>query len=186
MSIMAEAGDSENGEPGKREVDSLKTRLQDERRKSEDYLNRLKYLQADFENYRKRTEKEAKEREETALRRMVEALLTPLDELELAIENVRKAGEGGELLEGLMMVHKNLAASLGSAGLQRIDSVGKPFDSAMHEAVEKVEGTTEGEDMVTEEIRPGYTFRGKVLRPSMVKVELAPRERGEQEAAASE
>ena len=158
--------------------------LGDEKRKSEEYLTRLKYLQADFENYRKRTDRELKEREETALRGLVESLLSALDELELAIDHAHKSEEVGELLDGLKMVHKKLAAALGTAGLSRIDCVGKPFDPSLHEAVEKVQGKVEGVDVVSKEIRPGYTFRGRVVRPSMVKVELALRARGGQEAGA--
>jgi len=157
-----------------------------ERRRSDELLTRLKYLQADFENYRKRTDKELRDREESALRGLVENLLGALDELELAIDHARKAGQKGELLDGLEMVHKHLASSLGTAGLSRIDCVGKPFDPLLHEAVEKVQGKSGEADVVSEEIRPGYVFRGRVVRPSMVKVELAPRARGEQEAAPSE
>jgi molecular chaperone GrpE len=181
---VSQEGDS--GGSGQEEEDRLKALLADEERKSEDLLNRLKYLQADFENYRKRTDKEMREKEDFALTGLVAALLSALDELELAIENSGKGGEGGALLDGLKMVHKKLAASLGAAGLSRIDCVGEPFDPGLHEAVEKVQGAGEGEDVVSEEIRPGYLFRGKVIRPSMVKVELAARARGQQEEGAIE
>jgi molecular chaperone GrpE len=179
---------SDSGGSGQKEEDEdrLDARLADEKKKSGDLLNRLKYLQADFENYRKRTDKEMKEREDSALRGLMVTLLSALDELELAIENSPKEGQGGALLDGLKMVHKKLAASLGVAGLSRIDCVGKPFDPKLHEAVERVQGAAEGEDVVSEEIRPGYLFKGRVIRPSMVKVELAARTRGEQETVDSE
>ncbi len=157
-----------------------------EKRRSDELLTRLKYLQADFENYRKRTDKELRDREESALSGLVESLLSVMDELELAMDHARKAGQKGELLDGLEMVYKHLATSLGTTGLSRIDCVGKPFDPSLHEAVEKVQGMSGDVDVVREEIRPGYVFRGRVVRPSMVKVELAPRAQGEQEAAANE
>ena len=184
VTVNHDAGDKIPGDG--EEVGRLKAEVADEARRNEELLDRLRYLQADFENYRKRTEKELKEREDSALMGLVGTLLSALDELELAIENAGKSGEGGELLDGLKMVHKNLAASLRAAGLTRIECVGKPFDPALHEAVEKAQGAVGGEDVVSEEIRPGYRFRGKVIRPSMVKVELAPRAQGEQEASASE
>jgi len=183
---LSQEGDSGGSRQEEHDEERLKSLLADEKRKNEDLLNRLKYLQADFENHRKRTDVELKEREDSALRGLMVALLSALDELELAIENSRKGGQGGAMVDGLKMVHKKLAASLGAAGLSRIDCVGEPFDPGLHEAVEKVQGPAEGEDIVREEIRPGYLFRGKVIRPSMVKVELAVRARGEQEAGASE
>lgn len=147
--------------------------LKEEKRKNGEYLTHLKYLQADFENYRKRTERELREVEDSSLRGLVVTLLSTLDELELAVENAQEREQGGELLDGLMMIQKNLASSLEAAGLSKIDCVGRPFDPSLHEAVEKVQGPSAGEDLVKEEIRPGYVFRGRVVRPSMVKVELA-------------
>jgi len=181
---MDEESDSDG--KGENEEQHLRGLLEQEKERSEGYLTRLKYLQADFENYRKRTESQLKDIEDSSLRRLVVTLLSALDELELAVDNAEKAGRKGELSDGLRMVQKNLMASLEAAGLSRIPSVGKPFDPALHEAVERVEGGSEGSDVVKEEVRPGYLFRGKVIRPSMVKVELAAKEPGEQEATASE
>lgn len=157
-----------------------------EKKRSEELLTRLKYMQADFENYRKRTEKELKEAGNSSLRGLVVTLLSVHDELQLAVENARRGGHGDELVEGVEMVQKKLASALMAAGLERIDCVSKPFDPSLHEAVEKVQGTLPGEDTVLEEIRPGYLFRGRVVRPSMVKVELALKTKGEQEEKANE
>jgi molecular chaperone GrpE len=165
----------------KDEREKSKAMLADEKAKTENYVTRLKYLQADFENYRKRMDKEFREIEDNALRVLVGNLLDGLDELQLAVENAEKAGQS-DLHDGLKMVQRKMISSLETAGLSRIDCAGKPFDPALHEAVERVQGDSE-EDTVEEEIRPGYMFRGKVLRPSMVKVELAQKRR---EATASE
>jgi molecular chaperone GrpE len=171
MSIEKDSGD---GAPKQDNRDRL-AELSEEKRKNEEYLTRLKYLQADFENYRKRADKELKDKVDSSLRGLVTTLLSTLDELELAIENTQKGEHNGELLDGLKMVQRNLVSSLERAGLSKIDCVGKPFDPSLHEAVEKVEGSSLEKDTVKEEIRPGYEFRGRVIRPSMVKVELAPR-----------
>lgn len=165
--------DEDKGDKG--EEAELKAALDEERKRNEEYLTRLKYLQADFENYRKRADKELRDTVDSSLRGLVTTLLSALDELELAIENTQKGEHSGEMLDGLKMVQKNLVSSLEAAGLSEIDCVGKPFDPSLHEAVEKVEGSSVEKDTVREEIRPGYTFRGRVIRPSMVKVELAPR-----------
>ena len=171
---MSKEKDSGDGTPKQDDHDRL-IELSEEKRKNEDYLTRLKYLQADFENYRKRADKELKDKVDSSLRGLVTSLLTTLDELDLAIENIQKGEHNGELLDGLKMVQKNLVSSLETAGLSKIDCIGKPFDPSLHEAVEKVEGSSVEKDTVREEIRPGYAFRGRVIRPSMVKVELAVR-----------
>ncbi len=158
---------------GEADVASSEVPLVQERKRNEDLLTRLKYLQADFENYRKRTEKEVRDVEEYSVRNLVVKLLSVVDELELAVGHAEAEDGRTELREGVEMVHKNLMSALESVGLKRIAAVGKPFDPEFHEAVEKTRGKSSGGDMVVEEVRPGYTFRGQVIRPSMVKVELA-------------
>jgi len=152
---------------------SPRTRLPGEKERESELLDRLKYLQADFENYRKRTEKEMREIEENSSKGLVLRLLSVLDELDLAVKHWKKGNGNTELKEGIEMVQKNLFSALESAGLQRVESVGEPFDPSKHEAVEKVQGSLPGPDIIVEEMRAGYAFRGHVIRPSMVKVELA-------------
>lgn len=159
--------------------------LQALRKKNEELLTRLKYAQADIENLRKRADKELAEAGEAPLRNLVSKLLVVLDELELAVRHSKNGGEGDQLQEGVEMVRRNLRGALESAGLERIDCVGKPFDPAVHEAVEKVQGPNQGPDVVVEELRAGYMFRGKLVRPSMVKVQLAMKAPAE-EAKANE
>ena len=155
------------------EVEMLKQRLADEEKRNAELLTRLKYMQADLENYRKRVDKEMKEAGESIARALVARLLVVQDELDLAAKHAEGGNGGGKLKEGIGMVRKNLESALDSVGVERIEAVGKPFDPALHEAVAKVQGRSSKGDMVVEEIRPGFTFRGQLLRPSMVKVELA-------------
>ncbi|HLQ20818.1 MAG TPA: nucleotide exchange factor GrpE [Nitrososphaerales archaeon] len=151
-------------------IQQLKRVVDEEKRKSEDYLTRLKYLQADFENYRKRVDREIREIEEFSTSRFAKRLLPILDELDLALNS---AESKSPLTEGVKMVRKNLNAALEAEGVRRIEALGKPFDPALHEAVDKVLGKRSGgEDIVVEEIRKGYLFKDKILRPSMVKVEV--------------
>ena len=170
----------ENPEDGE---DALKAQLAERKGYETELLNRLKYMQADFENYRKRTEKEMREIEENSSKSLVSSLLSVLDELDLAVKHARDEAGRTELQEGIEMVQKNMYSALESAGLRRIDSVGKPFDPSKHEAVAKVQGSSAGSDIVVEELRAGYTFRGHVIRPSMVKVELGVKEAVEEEKA---
>jgi len=154
------------------EAATLRKELADERKKNEGLLTRLMYAQADFENYRKRMDKESKEASESMAKDLVTKLLVVQDELDLAAKNAEGGTVSTEVKEGIGMVRKNLEAALESVGVHRIEALGKPFDPSVHEAVERTEGDTD-RDMVVEEIRPGYTFRGQLLRPTMVKVELA-------------
>ena len=167
--------DSGAGEPDSPDAEDLEKKLEAEIKRNQELMTRLKYLQADMENYTKRMDKEIKEAGESSVRSLVTRLLVVLDELELAV-NHAEAGESGELKEGVAMVEKNLTAALESAGLKRIACIGKPFDPELHEAAEKVQGRSRGDDVVIEELRPGFMFRGQLIRPSMVRVELAMRE----------
>jgi len=158
----------------KEDLSNLEKTLEEERKRNEEYLTNLRYLQADFENYRKRVDREIRELEEFSTVGLVRKLIPVIDDLELAAASATKAEDAG-LVEGVKMVQKNLTAALETEGLHTIEAVGKPFDPSSHEAVDKVQGKGNSEDMVVEELRKGYTFKGKVLRPSAVKVELAAR-----------
>jgi molecular chaperone GrpE len=155
-------------------LEALKRELADEKKRSEELLTRLKYAQADLENYRKRMDKELQEAGESLARSLISKLLVVQDELDLAAKHAEEGERHGDTMkEGIAMVRRNLRSALESVGLQRIETVGKPFDPSLHEAVERIQGNGKGPDMVVEELRPGFTFRGQVLRPTMVKVELA-------------
>ncbi len=178
------AGSVKEGQGIEEEVEPEEI-LERERKKNEALLTKLRYLQADFENYRKRTEKEIKDVEEFAVRSLVLRLLNVLDELELAIQNAEKSSPKREVVEGLRMVYKNLNATLEAEGLKSIEAVGKPFDPKLHEAVEKVQGKSR-EDVVVNEIRRGFAFRNQVIRPTLAKVELAAKTTERQEAKTNE
>jgi len=156
----------------KDDLKRLERTLEEERRHSEELLANLRYLQADFENYRKRVDKETREREEFSTLALIRDLIPVLDDLDLAVATSTRAGDKG-FSEGVKMVRKNLTSVLEAEGLREINAIGLPFDPSTHEAVDKFQGTENTEDMVVEEMRKGYTFKGKVVRPSAVKVELA-------------
>ena len=169
---MKAKSSEETRESPEAELETLRQELADEKKKNEGLLTRLMYTQADFENYRKRMDKEMKNAGESLTKGLVARLLVVQDELDLAAKLAKGGTADAELGEGIGMVRKNLEAALSSVGVERIDAVGKPFDPSVHEAVEKVQGDSD-RDVVVEEIRPGFAFRGQLLRPTMVKVELA-------------
>lgn len=128
-----------------------------------DFLDDLRRLQADFDNYRKRMMRESAEAADRATARVIEELLPVLDNFERAIAH----GEGGE---GVQLVFKDLAAALERLGLSEVPAEGAAFDPNLHEAVESRE--TEGleESTILEVYRRGYLHKDRLLRPAMVVV----------------
>lgn len=154
----------------KGEIESLKRQVEEERSKSSRLENQIKYLQADFENYRRRVIKEIDELAQFSNENLVSDLIEVLDELSLAVDEGRKTDDKEALLKGVEMTLKKLKELLGREGLAEIESVGKPFDPRLHFAAAKVSVGKESEGLVVEEIRKGFSFKGKVIRPSLVKV----------------
>ena len=152
------------------EIGELKEALTKERKTSEDYLNRLKYLQADLDNFQKRMLKEKEDIVKYASEKLIIRLLDILDDLERAI-NIGKDVEDKEaLIAGINVVFKELNNILEKEGLRKIDSIGKNFNPNEHESLSRIETEKYPDDIVVEELRRGYTLKGKVIRPSMVKV----------------
>jgi molecular chaperone GrpE len=142
------------------------SKLESER---DDYRDMLKRVQAEFENYRKRMIKEQTAFVDRATSDLVDQLLPVLDSFELALKNADAAGaEVESVRKGVELVYAELLGVLEKAGLSRIEAEGKPFDPNVHEAVMQEEG--DGEPVVSDVLRTGYTLKGRVLRPAMVKV----------------
>jgi molecular chaperone GrpE len=151
--------------------------LENEKKRSEDYLTRLKYLQADFENLKKRFDRETEQIKCYSNERIVMALLDVIDELELAVNNGEISNLSTEgLLEGVEMTLKKLRKVLEQEGVSEIaDPQGKIFDPSLHNAIAVVERDDVAESTVIEQIRKGYTMRGRVIRPTIVKVAVKPK-----------
>jgi molecular chaperone GrpE len=139
------------------------TRLQAER---DEYLDALRRVQADFENYRKRVLREQTALVERATETLVEQLLPALDSFELALESLEGADE--KVHKGMELVRAQLRDVLAKAGLSEIEAYGQPFDPTVHEAVAQ-EGE-DGEPFVSDVYRTGYRLKDRVLRPATVKV----------------
>jgi molecular chaperone GrpE len=129
-------------------------------RERDEYLDALRRLQADFENYKKRMLKQQTDYLERAAVSLVEKLLPVLDTVDLAV-----AHGGGEAVEQIWTA---LNDTLAQEGLERIDPLGDPFDPTQHDAVLHEPG--DGEAQVADVMRAGYRWKGRVLRPAMVKV----------------
>ena len=147
----------------------LEDALKLEKNKSEDLFRRLQYLQADFENYRRRVEKEIGDVRRFGNERLLSDLLTVKDELELAYAKALESKQNPVILDGVGMILKRLQSLMSKEGLERIPGVGSKFNPDHQEAALRVPSDLE-EGTVVEEIRPGYLLKGKVLRASIVKV----------------
>jgi molecular chaperone GrpE len=136
----------------------------------DDYLATLRRVQADFENYRKRVIKEQTALVERASEGLVEKLLPVLDSFDAALASVPAdaSDDVAQLHKGIELLRAELVGVLEKSGLARMEADGKPFDPNEHEAVMQEDG--DGEPVVGATLRTGYTYKGKVLRPAMVKV----------------
>jgi molecular chaperone GrpE len=157
-------------EPGTSEAAAATDELAEARAKADEYLQHLQRLQAEFDNYRKRVIREQTSTLELAAEPVMRRLLEVLDEFELALLHAHEDVDRDRFLKGIELVYAKLMDSLKAEGLQRIDAEGAPFDPNLHEALMQTgEGT--GEPHVAEVFRPGYTLKGRVLRPAGVRVE---------------
>jgi molecular chaperone GrpE len=130
----------------------------------------LRRLQADFDNYRKRTLREQTARAASASQALVARLLPVLDNFELAVTAAEQSRDFDRMLKGVEMVFGELREVLEGEGLVKIEAEGKPFDPERHEAVIAVEQEDTDPGTVVDIVRTGYELGGKVLRPAMVKV----------------
>jgi len=144
--------------------------LDAEKQRSEEYLTRLKYLQADFDNLKKRFDRQTEQVKNYCTERLIIQLLEVVDELELALKTGKSEGSAKLLIEGVEMTLKKLKKILEVEGVSCIECEGKVFDPSMHNAVETVERDDVDGCTVAEEVRKGYMMKNKVVRPSIVKV----------------
>jgi molecular chaperone GrpE len=148
----------------------LEAQLEAARAEAAGYLDDLQRLKAEFDNYRKRTVKEQTGLLERASAGLLHRLLPVLDNFELAVASAEESREFDRMLKGIEMVFGELKEVLTAEGLTAIAAKGQSFDPNYHEAALTVDGEDDGEPYVAEELRSGYTYKGRVLRPSMVKV----------------
>lgn len=138
--------------------------------KAEEAENRYLRLRADFDNYRRRIQKEGEAKEKYRAQSLITNILPALDNFERAL-NIEVSDEhNGSFLKGMQMVHTSLLEALKAEGLEVIESVGQPFDPHLHQAVMQVSEEGVDSNTVVEEFQKGYRLKDRVIRPSMVKV----------------
>ena len=138
----------------------------------EEYLIKLQRLQADFENFKKRTEKEKENWQKYSNECLIKNLLFVLDNFEQALASIPK---DSQIMAGLKIIFKQLWEILECEGLKSIKAVGEKFNPYMHEALMVVENKEKEEDTIIEQIQKGYMLHSKVIRPSKVMVAKKPK-----------
>jgi len=139
------------------------------RAEKQELMNTLVRRQADFENYRKRVEKERQQERHRGIESLVENLLPVLDAFQRALAVQDDPGYA-EYRKGFELIYRQLWEALARQGLERIESTDKEFNPHLHHAIERAETTEHADGIVIAELQPGYVFHGRVLRPAMVRV----------------
>jgi len=158
----------EAGEVISEPVDELK-RLQD---LSDELQGRVLRVQADFDNFRRRTQKEKEELAQYATSKLVTELLPVMDNFERALATTPANPEFEAFTKGVNMIFRQLEGVLKNQGLTAMETVDQPFNPEYHQAIMQVESEEHEEGIVTEEVQKGYLLKDKVLRPAMVKVSM--------------
>ena len=162
--VAADAGAPAEAAQALETVTAERDRLQAER---DELWDRFLRKQAEFENFRRRTAREKEEIAQFAVMETMRPLLAVLDDLERAL---KAPAEGGDYRKGIELIHKRLSDALAQLGLTPIETLNRKFDPNFHQAVESVK-VDEGEDhVILEEFQRGYEYKGRLLRPAMVKV----------------
>jgi len=165
----AEEGSKE--ESGKKGLFGKKKEKKDPKdEKIEELTDRLQRSMAEFDNYRKRTEKEKSAMFEIGEKDIVERILPVVDNFERGLAAISEEEKAAPFADGMVMIYKQLMKTLEEAGVKPIEAIGKPFDPNFHNAVMHIEDESLGENVVSQELQKGYTYRDSVVRHSMVQV----------------
>jgi molecular chaperone GrpE len=145
---------------------------------AEELNNKYLRLYAEFDNYKKRVNKDKEELARYGNESLIYELLPVIDSLELALKHATGEAQTG-VVQGVEMTLKELQRTLEKFGVAKIDATGKEFDPSIHHAMTQIAREDLEEKMIAEELRPGYLYRDKVLRPSLVAVSIKPQKNKE-------
>jgi len=157
-----------------KEIEELKKKLEEKEKEAKENYDRLLRTAADFENYKKRAAREKEDWTKFANEDLIRAILPFIDNLERAVNHAQKVVDTGVLIEGVRLTLQQLLQALNKFGLSSFESVGKPFDPAIHEAMLVVETDKHEPNQVVEEFQKGYLLNDRLLRPATVSVSKPP------------
>jgi molecular chaperone GrpE len=153
-----------------KEIGELKKKLEEKEKEIKEHHDRLLRMAADFENYKKRAVREKEDWTKFANEDLIRAILPFIDNLERAVNHAQKVADTGVLIEGVRLTIQQILQSLNKFGLSSFQSVGKPFDPAVHEAMLVIETDQHEPNQVVEEFQKGYFLNDRLLRPATVSV----------------
>lgn len=165
-----EASEEETQEEEKKGIFKKKEKKDKKDEQIEELNDRLKRQMAEFDNFRKRTEKEKSQMYDMGAKSIVEKILPVIDNFERGLAGVPEEEKSDAFVDGMDKVYKQMLTTLSEAGVTPIEAVGKEFDPNFHNAVMHVEDEDAGENIIVEEFQKGYVYRDTVVRHSMVKV----------------
>lgn len=157
----AEASEEAEGQEAAEELEAVKKQLSEG-------VERMKRLQADFENFRRRTRQEKEELSNMVVQDFIKDLLPMIDNFDRAM--AAEATDGAKFQQGVEMIYNQLAEILKNKGLEKIDTTDAKFDPNFHQAVMRVENPDLEDESIAMELQKGYMVKGKVIRPAMVQV----------------
>jgi molecular chaperone GrpE len=164
----------EDRQEKEKEIEELRKKLEEKEKELKEHHDRLLRLAADFDNYKKRAAKDKEEWTKFANEDLIRAVLPFIDNLERAINHAQKVSDTGVLIEGVRLTLQQLLQTLNKFGLSAFESLGKPFDPAVHEAMLVIETDQHEPNRVVEEFQKGYLLKDRLLRPATVSVSKAP------------
>jgi len=162
-----------SADPAQGSDTGLAAELNKLRTEKEELLQTLVRRQADFENFRKRTERDRHEEARRGVERLILDLIPVLDGFDRALQG-HDDPSYEEYRKGVILIRKQLWDALSRHGVQRVDAVGKMFDPHVHQAIERVESTEYPDGFIVDVFQDGYQFHGRVLRPAIVRVAVHP------------
>jgi molecular chaperone GrpE len=157
-----------------KEIEELKKKLEEKEKEAKEYYDRLLRAAADLENFKKRAAKDKEEWTKFANEDLIKSILPVIDNLERAVNHAEKVVDTGVMIEGVRLTIRQILQTLNRFGLAPFESVGKPFDPSMHEAMLVVESDEHQPNHVVEEFQKGYLLNNRLLRPATVSVSKLP------------
>ena len=166
----AKTEESEEDKKSEKKLFGKKNKKDKKDEKIEELTDRLTRQMAEFDNFRKRTDKEKSQMYEVGAKDIIEKILPVVDNFERGLDAVKEEDKEDPFVQGMEKVYKHLMTTLEEIEVKPIEAVGKEFDPNFHNAVLHVDDENFGENIVAEEFQKGYTYRDSIVRHSMVKV----------------
>jgi len=166
----AKTEESEEDKKSEKKLFGKKNKKDKKDEKIEELTDRLARQMAEFDNFRKRTDKEKSQMYEVGAKDIIEKILPVVDNFERGLDAVKEEDKEDPFIQGMEKVYKHLMTTLEEIEVKPIEAVGKEFDPNFHNAVMHVDDENFGENIVAEEFQKGYTYRDSIVRHSMVKV----------------